>query len=157
MKFTLFGIRGGDVGLDELDKPWSIPPADVREYRYRPVPLESPPPVPSNVLLHFLKYGNTQDVHKTKFWAHKIPKRVKQRLIDVPDYPVSGWGIYIVEGPNRSGVFWITMSTVFASILAGVLWSSIRDDIQGGTGLGSMIIAFPPVIMAAFLFKFTAE
>jgi hypothetical protein len=58
-----------------------------------------------------------------------------------------------VEGPNRVVVFWVVMMTVFASILASAPWSILRSDEQGGTGLGSLIVAIPPVIMAAFLFR----
>ena len=45
------------------------------------------------------------------------------------------------------------MITVFGGVLASILWSTLRKDIQGGTGFGSLVVALPAVIMAAFLFK----
>jgi hypothetical protein len=157
MKFAVFSRRNGYVGISDSNELWSIPPAEDRDYTYRPVPLKFPPPISSKIFMHLLNCNNPGDVYRRKIWIHRIPKRLKQRLVDVPDLLVFGWGIHIIEGPNKTAVFWITMSAVFASILASVLWTSLRHDIQGGMGLGSMIIALPPVIMAAFLFKLSAE
>ncbi len=64
-----------------------------------------------------------------------------------------GWVIHVIEGPNRNIVFWMVMTTVLGSILATILWSSLYNDMQGGSGFGSLIVALPPVIMTAFLFK----
>lgn len=111
----------------------------------------------SDVFMHYFKYGWPDNVHKNKYWLERLPRKLKTRVIDSPNIPTEGWGIHVIEGPNRPVIFWITMGTVFASIIAGVLWSSLHSDIQGGMGLGSMIIAVPPVIMAAFLFKLTGE
>jgi hypothetical protein len=155
-KFNLFNLRGGYVGFCETDKPWSIPPSDVPDYKYSPVPLHPLPPMPEEVFLHYLEYGDIDHIHKDKYWLARLPTRLKSRIIEAREVPVWGWGIHIVEGPNRPVIFWITMVTIFASMLAFVLWTSLREDIQGGAGLGSLILALPPVIMAAFLFKLTA-
>jgi len=85
-------------------------------------------------------------------WTPRFPKRKGKRVIDC-DIPTYGWGIYIREGPNRVFVFWMIMITVLCSILLCTLWASIKRDVQGGTGLGTLILALPSVIMAAFMFK----
>ncbi|CZR60637.1 uncharacterized protein PAC_10533 [Phialocephala subalpina] len=155
--FNLFHLRGGYVGFCDLDKPCSIPESDVPEYKYSPVPLKPLPPMPAEVFMHYLQYGDVENVHRQSHWLRRIPIRLRTRIIDSPEVPVWGWGIYIIEGPNKPVVFWITMTTIFASVLAAVLWSSLRDDIQGGVGLGAMGVALPPVIMAAFLFRLTHD
>ena len=116
-----------------MDKPWSIPPSDVQDYTYAPVPLKPLPPMPAEVFLHYFQYGDSHNVHKSSHWLQRLPKKLKARITDAPEVPVWGWGICIVEGPNRSVIFWITMVTTFASILAAILWSSLREDFQGGT------------------------
>jgi len=45
------------------------------------------------------------------------------------------------------------MVTTLGGILATVLWSALKKDILGGTGLGAVVLALPTVILAAFLFK----
>jgi hypothetical protein len=113
---------GGYVGFCEMDKPWSIPPNDVRDYNYAPVPLKPLPPMPAEVFLHYFQYGDSHNVHKSGHWLQRLPKKLKARITDAPEVPVWGCGIYIVEGPNRPVIFWIT------SILAAILWSSLRED-----------------------------
>jgi hypothetical protein len=140
-----------------MDKPWSIPPSDTRDYKYSPVPLQPLPPMPAEVFLHYFQYGDAENVHRSSYWLQRLPTRLEARIVDAPEIPVWGWGIYIVEGPNRPVIFWITVITIFSSILAAILWSSLQEDIQGGTALGSLIIAMPTVVMAAFLFKLTVE
>lgn len=44
------------------------------------------------------------------------------------------------------------MITVFASILLSILWAAVTHDVQGGSGLGILILALPSVILAAFMF-----
>jgi hypothetical protein len=138
-----------------MDKPWLIPPSNVRDYKYSPVPLKPLPPMRAEVFLHFLEYGDDDNVHNGCHWLQRLPTRLKARIIDTPKTPVWGWGIYIIKGPNRPVIFWITMVTMFAIVLAAILWSSLHDDIQGGTALGSLIVGMPTVAMAAFLFKLT--
>lgn len=108
--------------------------------------------MPPEVFIHYLEHGQEDLNPNRSIWSPRLPKRLDGRIIDcgVPTY---GWGIHIVEGPNREAVFWIVIITVLGSILASILWSTMHKDIQGGTGLGTLIVALPPVIMAAFLFR----
>jgi hypothetical protein len=77
---------------------------------------------------------------------------LEQKVIQGP-VATEGWGIHIVEGPNRTFIFWVIMVTTFGGILATILWSTLEKDIQGGTSLGAVILALPAVILAAFLFR----
>jgi hypothetical protein len=95
---------------------------------------------------------NTEFFSKKRIWMPRLPKRAAQKAIQGEIY-TEGWGIHIVEGPNRNFIFWIIMVTTFGGILAIVLWSALKKDIQGGTGLGAVVLALPAVILATFLFK----
>lgn len=78
--------------------------------------------------------------------------RKDRRVIDGVE-PAYGWGIHVIEGPNREVIFWIIIASISASLLAGILWGSLAKDIQGGTGLGAFSMALPPALLAAFLFR----
>ena len=54
-----------------------------------------------------------------------------------------------MEGPNKTAVFWIIILTVFVMLLAAIIYSVLKEDIQRGTGMGAMMLAVPPIIMAA--------
>lgn len=45
------------------------------------------------------------------------------------------------------------MITVICSVLLFILWASIKGDVQGGSGLGTLVLTLPSVIMAAFMFR----
>lgn len=110
------------------------------------------PPVPPEIFIHYLEHNETDFDPQRYVWTPRLPKRIERRLINC-DVPTYGWGIYIREGPNRVIVFWLIIATVFASVLLAILWASIRGDVQGGSGLGTLILALPSVIMAAFMFR----
>jgi hypothetical protein len=152
-KFNLWNIREGFISI--CDKPKSIPPIDTNEYEYTPRPLVPLPPMPSEVFLHYLEHEDTDLCLTKSVWTPRLPLRLHKRIIEC-DIPIYGWGIYVIEGPNRSVVFWIVITVIFGSILASILWSSLRNDIQGGIGIGTLIIAVPPVIMTAFLFRLSS-
>jgi hypothetical protein len=108
--------------------------------------------MPPLVLLHYLHHNDTEFLSKDTIWAPRLPKRLESKIIQCP-VATEAWGLHIVEAPNRNIIFWTIMTTVLGSILASIVWGVVREDIQGGTGLGQLIIAFPPIILAAFFFK----
>ncbi|KAF4631776.1 hypothetical protein G7Y89_g6358 [Cudoniella acicularis] len=130
-------IRGFRTKLNFLIKPIEIqfvlciPPKDADEYEYMPRPLVPLPPMPSEVFIHFLEHEDKDDLSLTKsVWTPRLPRRLHKRMIEC-EVPTYGWGIHVIEGPNRNAVFWIVIAMTFGSILAGILWSSLRSDIQG--------------------------
>lgn len=117
-----------------------------------PKPLRPPPPMPPEVFIHYLEHGEGELNPGRNTWLPRLPKRRDTRIID-GDVTCYGWGIHIIEGPNREVIFWIIMVTIVASVVAAVAWTALRGDIQGGAGLGALMMALPPAIMAAFLFR----
>jgi len=129
-----------------------MPSSNSSEYHYIPRPLSPLPPIPPETLIHYLEHHDDDCLGSRTVWAPRLPKRKADKLIQCP-VGTEGWGIHVVEGPRRIVVSWVVVATVIGSILASFLWSWLRKDIQGGTGLGSFIIALPPVLMMGFLFR----
>jgi hypothetical protein len=155
IEFNIFDLPNGFVGFSSLDELYPIPPSTDTNYEYSPAPLKPLPPMSEQPFLHYMKYGDADNAHDQPRWFRRLPVRLKSKLVQSPEMPVWGWGIYVMEGPNWSVISYIVMATVSASILGTVLWSALKADIQGGTGLGNLIVALPPVIMMAFLFRLT--
>lgn len=114
-----------------------------------------PPPMPPEVFVHYLEHGDGDLSPNRYTWLPRLPKRLNSKVTDCGE-AAEGWGVHVIEGPNREAVFWIVMATISASVLTSVLWATLKGDIQGGTGLGALIMTLPPVIMAAFLFRLGA-
>lgn len=147
VRFTLWNLRRGYVSI--TDRPSSMPPNTRIDYDF------VPPPMPPEVFVHYLEHGDGDFSPNRYTWLPRLPKRLNNKVMDCGE-ATEGWGIHVIEGPNREAVFWVLMITISASVLASVLWTSLKGDIQGGTGLGALIIALPPAIMAAFLFRLGA-
>jgi hypothetical protein len=108
--------------------------------------------MPPEIFIHYLEHGEGDLNPMRNNWLPRLPKRKGGRVIDELE-GCYGWGVHVIEGPNREVIFWIIMITILASVLTGALWSTLRSDVQGGTGLGTLIVALPPAILAAFLFR----
>ncbi|RYP68070.1 hypothetical protein DL769_005598 [Monosporascus sp. CRB-8-3] len=153
VQFTLWNLRGGYVSV--YNRPNAIPPDDVDNYEYLPKPLKPLPPMPPEIFIHYLEHGEGDLSPVRNDWLPRLPKRLDKRVIDC-DEACFGWGLHIIEGPNREVIFFIAMATILSSVLVNVLWSTLQKDVQGGAGLGAVIVALPPAILTAFLFRLGA-
>ncbi|RKL36594.1 hypothetical protein BFJ72_g8143 [Fusarium proliferatum] len=150
VKFTLWNQKHGYISI--CDRPDSVPPKTQLEYDYDPKPLDFLPPMPAQVFLHYLEHGE-EGWNKLRYlWLPKLPVRREKRVIEGHEASY-GWGIHIIEGPNRWAITALLLTTVFGSALAALLWSAVHNDIQGGTGLGQLIIALSSAILTASLFR----
>ncbi|PNP85086.1 hypothetical protein FNYG_01611 [Fusarium nygamai] len=150
VKFTLWNQKHGYISI--CDRPDSVPPKRQLEYDYDPKPLDFLPPMPAQVFLHYLEHGE-EGWNKFRYlWLPKLPVRREKRIIEGHEASY-GWGIHIIEGLNRWAIFALFLTTVFGSALAALLWSAIHNDIQGGTGLGQLIIALSSAVLTASLFR----
>ncbi|KAK3936595.1 hypothetical protein QBC46DRAFT_418612 [Diplogelasinospora grovesii] len=122
--FNLWSRRRGYLSV--CDRPNSIPPLDSGEYEYAPKPLK--PLVP-------------------------MPPRVIDCGDDQSPGPCFGWGIHVIEGPNRSVIAGMVVLAVLVGIVTSAIWSAVRGDVQGGFAIGAMIVAVPSVALTAVVFR----
>ncbi|KAI0902985.1 hypothetical protein F4823DRAFT_629775 [Ustulina deusta] len=150
VQFTLWNRRGAYISV--CNRPNCIPPEDSDDYEYFPKPLRPLLLMPVEIFIHYLEHGEGDLNPIRNDWLPRLPKRLDKRVIDSNE-SCFGWGIHIIEGPNREVIFWIAILTILASVLISVLWSTLQNDVQGGAGLGALIVALPPAILTAFLFR----
>ncbi|MCJ1467445.1 hypothetical protein MMC07_006070 [Pseudocyphellaria aurata] len=133
--------------------PPSVPPANEvhqQRYHYRPCPYDVDPPLPDEFFLHAFF---SPKAHISDFWLGRLPKKLGDILPHSSDERLSvGWGIHIVEGPN-----WLLLTCTFIFMLlvsgvAAVVWSVIREDVQGGLAIGAYLVTVQTAIMTAFFF-----
>ncbi|EWG35894.1 serine/threonine protein kinase [Fusarium verticillioides 7600] len=147
VKFMLWNKRQGYISITE--RPKSVPPEEDLQYDF--APLDAWPPMPDEVFFHYLEKGE-EKCFQDRHWIPRLAVRRDNRIIEGHEASF-GWGIHIIEGPNRWAIFALFLVTVFGSALAALLWSTIHNDIQGGTGLGQLIIALSSAILTASLFR----
>ena len=134
IQFVKFGLHKNQ--LIDIKKKNDLPPVSLKnEYRYQPIPAETIPPIGKNHLMHLYEYPDHAD--DVPFCLERIPKKVREQLklfpLQAPG--LLGWGVYFAEGFDWPK-FWVFGSvTLILSVLFGVCWSTLRQDIQGGFGV----------------------
>ena len=132
------------------NRPVCVPPGEEYKYDFDPRPLEPLPPVPPEIFIHYLQDHDFEPGSNGYVWAPRLPKRIENRIIDC-EIPTYGWGIYIREGISRWYVLWTTVAAWAVGLLVCIVWTSVKADIQGGSGVGALIITLLSVVMPVFM------
>ncbi|KAI1750284.1 hypothetical protein F4782DRAFT_252796 [Xylaria castorea] len=127
-----------------------------KEYTLTPYPPRiGRIPIQPHVFMHsFLNPGD----HLGGLAVLQLPKKVGRRLkctaqpINPLDVPY-GWGVYIVEGVNMFLVSLLLAGILALVTLAVLLWSTLKGDVQGGTGIGQYALAIVAFVTGAFAWK----
>ena len=139
LQFVKFELHKNQ--LIDIKKKNDLPPVSLKnEYRYQPIPAETIPPIGKNHLMHLYEHPDHAD--DVPFCLERIPKRLREQLQLSPHQApgLLGWGVYFAEGFDWPK-FWVFGSvTLILSVLSGVCWSTLRQDIQGGFGVTACLM-----------------
>lgn len=117
------------------------PPIGDGEYFCKtPIQPRTWPPVCPEFMMHMLHEPDCFEEDDT--WIFDLlPKRTQGKLQAASD-PVDGWGIYYQEDLDISGIIGVVFIILFmASLLFLILWTVLKDDIQGASGVSAYIVA----------------
>lgn len=105
------------------------------------MPAHLVPPVGPNMLVHFFENPTHASVLPDLY--KRIPKKLRQKLTPCQVTGMSvGWGIEFVEGIDSFMFFIFGCALFLACLIVAVGWSAIKQDVQGGFGIGGFILAF---------------
>lgn len=89
---------------------------------------------------------------------NQLPKRIIGELQASGDEAAEGWGLYYEEGLNVFLVINVIVGTsVFASLLFGILWTILRSYIQGAWGVSSWIVTTSALVLALLVARAKKE
>jgi hypothetical protein len=123
--------------------------------RKRPdcVPNESPdydftvpPPMPAEVFIHYLHHGEGDLSRTRNDFIGRLPKRRSKHDAG------QGYGVHIIEGPYYLGIFILSMFIMFCTVVTSIAWSAKNNDVQGGTGIGALIVACYTLFLTVWIF-----
>lgn len=88
-------------------------------------------------------YHHPDDAGDGTFCLTRFPKKTREQL-QVPKCgeAQAGWGIHYVEGLNWQKVYAAGMVVCLLSLVFGLAWSILRNDVQGGFGVSAYMLAF---------------
>lgn len=143
MQFELIRrARSGEcIGNFEKD---SIPPEEKvleQEYAFQPCPPTiGKLPIPPHTFMH--SFQDPGD-HTGDLAVRRLPKKLWRKLTCDKEQlkAPAGWGIYIVEGYNWRLISRCAGIAFLVTFILTIVWSSLKQDVQGGTGIGQYCIA----------------
>ena len=113
----------------------------LAQYTYEPMPAGVMPPIGSNLLMHLFEHP--EDAEVIPVLCRKIPKKLRARLEACPRQGSSvGWGLQFVEGMNWFAVFVYGCAGFALSLLAALVWATLKDDAQGAFAIAGFMISF---------------
>jgi len=120
----------------------SLPPVEAfQDYTYHPMPADKMPPLGPNLLMHFYEHPDHAEVLPTLL--KKFPRKLRQKLEACPQRGSSvGWGIQFIEGIDTLMLFCFGTFGFAICLLIATTWTVVRQDIQGGFGIGGFLLAF---------------
>lgn len=139
IRFVQFELFRHD--LADVRKYDCIPPETQRDtYVYRPMPAEFEPPIGKNQMKHLYDHPDHADNIPVCF--ARVPRKLHERLFykSLADRN-EGWGVCFIEGVSWSRGCLFGLVGVMASTMFGVAWTVLKDDIQGGFGVASYMLA----------------
>ncbi|KAI8666162.1 hypothetical protein NCS57_00840200 [Fusarium keratoplasticum] len=157
MKFAYGGRRYIDVRchheICEQGKPCNcLPPAGLvrpngSEYECSPVPSKFSPPIGARLMMDF--FTNPDDIEPdSTLVLRQLPKWTGGNLQTPRAEVVEAWGIYYKEDWDWTKIWWILGIGFFPpSLLFGILWGILKQDIQGAFGVASWWMAGATIVV----------
>lgn len=95
-------------------------------------------------------------------WLPRVLKKLWPGLLDVyrnaePTDDVVGWGVHIIEGPNKKAITWMCLLLLVFSVVVSLLYTSIKHDVASAFGIGAFLITAVTSVMTAFYFQWMEE
>ena len=118
------------------------PPTGSGEYDCNPAgPPDTWPPVCPEFMMHML-YSPDCIAEDDSCILEQLPKKMDCRLNETNGPPPEGWGLYFQEEIDISTMIGVVFFILLlASLLFLVLWTVLKDDIQGASGVSAYIVA----------------
>ncbi|KAM5363817.1 hypothetical protein ACJZ2D_011793 [Fusarium nematophilum] len=157
MKFAYGGRRYIDARchneICEQGKPcYCLPPVTLvrprgSEYECSPVPSKFSPPIGPRLMMDF--FTNPDDIGPdSTLVLRQIPKWTGGKLQPPHSEVVEAWGIYYKDGWDWAKIWWILGIGFFPpSLLFGVLWGILKQDVQGAFGVASWWMAGATIVV----------
>jgi hypothetical protein len=158
--FFHLGAGGRQVGI--YDGPRCIPlGSEVRaqKYHYYRCPLEPPLPMDRRTFYHFLWNHSTcpNSPWDNYFHYRRLPKKLRSGMLGTGNpEDAFGWGVHIVQGPNRPFLAWATVAIVLSSFIVAFVYNRVSKTRDSGFAVGQWMMAVRATSLAAVYFHLEA-
>ncbi|KAF2819951.1 hypothetical protein CC86DRAFT_122886 [Ophiobolus disseminans] len=156
IQFIRFSVYdSGHVGIYE--KPMSLPPvSDVKNgnYHYYDCPMEPLPPIDHRTFLHYFWNHDRHLGSTSNLFLNRLPKKLNLTMREQErlGHLNLGWGVHIIEGPNKKMISLCLFLIVLLSFAVSLSYSVATHAQESGFGIGQWIVATLAVGLSAVYF-----
>lgn len=152
---------GTQIGIYET--PLAIPPETEfkqNRYHYHECPLDPLPPIDSRTFFHYFwehashPRSSGSPAFDTLFY-NRLPKKLGTSMLLQPDPGKFhlGWGVHIIEGPNKPLLAWLATVILVLSFVASLSYDLVRKgEIESGFTIGSWLVGVLATTLGAVYF-----
>jgi len=111
--------------------------------------------MPSHVFLHYMECAHRKlnNIHSASIFLNRLPKKIGSQVLPRDESEAFGWGVHIIEGPNKVTLCWALVAGIVASFVVSVLYAVIAKTQEQGFGIGQWFMAVVTAVMAALYFQ----
>ena len=87
-------------------------------------------------------------------FLERLPKKLDESILAGSNSSMRfGWGVHIIEGPNKVALSWTTFAGLALSFVVSALYAHFRHTQEQGFGIGQWMVAVIGAAMAALYFQ----
>ena len=160
--FVRFGVQMGGNQTGIYESPLAIPPeAEVKagRWHYYQCPLDPLRPIDRRTFFHYFwehasHPTSTGNVAFDTLFYNRLPKKLGTSML-APTDPGKlhlGWGVHIIEGPNKPLLAWMVAAIVTMSFVLSVIYDVAMKNKDSGFGFGQWMVAVLTAALTAVYF-----
>ena len=100
---------------------------------------------------------NLNNVHSANIFLNRLPKKIGNRIWSGNVFEDFGWGVHVIEGPNKVAFSWALVAGIVVGFVVSVLYAVIAKTQEQGFGIGQWFMAVVTAVMAALYFQWMEE
>ncbi|KAK3704978.1 hypothetical protein LTR37_013495 [Vermiconidia calcicola] len=162
IEFVRFGVHRGGYQTGIYEKPLAVPPAaEVRDekYHYHECPLDPLPPIDSRTFFHYFWEHASHPVTSgsqafDSLFFNRLPKKLGSSILVQTDLGKLqlGWGVHIIEGPNKPLLAWLATAILVLSFVISVSYDVGTKNRESGFAIGQWMVAVLATALTAVYF-----
>lgn len=138
-------------------KPLSIPPeveVEQSRYDYFECPLDPLPPIDHRTFYHYFWNHESHSYSSSDLFLKRLPKKLNTSMREQSIYVGLnlGWGLHIIEGPNKPLLSIYVIAILLISFVTSVVYSAVMKTQERGFGIGQWMVATLSAVLAAVYF-----
>jgi hypothetical protein len=155
--YVQFGTQPSAQQTDIYQKPEALPPhTEVIEnrYHYHECPLTPLPPMPPQTFYQYFRQHAPNCASRSTLFSDRLPKKLgaSMTLQNGADKLEFGWGIHIIEGPNKSVLAILVAVIIASSFVISIIYDVCTGNADSGFAIGQWIVAVLSAVLSAVYF-----